>query len=232
MPNHYTRCQTVEPLISGHYKGHYKGHFFDPMLILFTSKIGPISLQGTQLLAPKCPLFRGSTVFSPLAIDLLVPYTGDYFDMVLRFDTFWRYHPTPTYTVKHMLLEQPPFSGKLRKLYVSDRNSTQSNSYLFIFLCVQIYKNGVVSFGKRMSFSSRNGGPPHISANGSLSFENAEVHFFVNPSNSQFSKRQDHIMNLLKLHVNEGVDGFKLRNMVVITWSNVNETTCNKVRCT
>ena len=39
---------------------------FGPMLILvvyyFTSEIGTTSLQGTKLLAPKCPLFGGSTV--------------------------------------------------------------------------------------------------------------------------------------------------------------------------
>ena len=32
------------------------------LVYYFTSEIGTTSLQGTKLLAPKCPLFRGSTV--------------------------------------------------------------------------------------------------------------------------------------------------------------------------
>ena len=33
-----------------------------PLVYYFTSEIGTTSLQGTKLLAPKCPLSRGSTV--------------------------------------------------------------------------------------------------------------------------------------------------------------------------
>ena len=89
---------------------------------------------------------------------------------------------------------------------------------------VQIYKNGTVSFG-----GSLGKGYPYIKG-----FDTpqpipseAQIDFFVNPSNRQFSKRRDHIMNLLEESGSDGVEGFNLRNMVVMTWSNV--MFCNQV---
>ena len=44
------------------YKGHLLRHHANTLVYYFTSEIGTTSLQGTKLLAPKCPLFGGSTV--------------------------------------------------------------------------------------------------------------------------------------------------------------------------
>ena len=43
-------------------------HHASTLVYYFTSEIGTTSLQGTKLLAPKCPLFGGSTVYRPLTI--------------------------------------------------------------------------------------------------------------------------------------------------------------------
>ena len=54
-----------DPLRKGRplYKGHLLRHHANTLVYCFTSEIGTTSLQGTKLLAPKCPLFRGSTVY-------------------------------------------------------------------------------------------------------------------------------------------------------------------------
>ena len=81
-----------------------------------------------------------------------------------------------------------------------------------------------------MSFGNRLGrGSFSIRATGKLSFENVEVHFFVNPSDRQLSIRRDQILNLLKSNETEGVDRFNPKDMVVVTWTNALLNTCNKV---
>ena len=45
------------------YKGHLLRHHANTLVCYLTSEIGTTSLQGTKLLAPKCPLFGGSTVY-------------------------------------------------------------------------------------------------------------------------------------------------------------------------
>ena len=49
---------TVEPPI----RDPLGTHHANTLVYYFTSEIGTTSLQGTKLLAPKCPLFRGFTV--------------------------------------------------------------------------------------------------------------------------------------------------------------------------
>ena len=53
-----------DPLRQGRplYKGHLLWHHANTLVHYFTSEIGTTSLQGTKLLAPKCPLFGDSTV--------------------------------------------------------------------------------------------------------------------------------------------------------------------------
>ena len=126
------------------------------------------------------------------------------------------------YNVKHMISPQPPFEKELMRLFVSQHSKI--TLYLVVFLPVQIYDNGAVSFGNRLGRGS-----PNITATGNLSFENVEVNFFVNPSNRQLSIRRDQILNLLKRNETEGAERFNPKNMVVVTWTNVRLTTCDKV---
>jgi hypothetical protein len=139
-------------------------------------------------------IYRIDGIPQPInAIDLLIPYTGDYFDMILR-------RRRNGYNVKHTIA---PFKGEPMRLF--------------------IYDDGAVSFGNRLGRGSFS-----IRATGKLSFENVEVHFFVNPSDRQLSIRRDQILNLLKSNETEGVDRFNPKDMVVVTWTNVLHETCNK----
>ena len=160
------------------------------------------------------------------AIRSLVPYNDDYFDLHVRTQT--RRDPNRKYGIKHMIYPQPPFKRDFMKLYVSYVPYYDNNYVHWLCLNIlQIYKNGVVSFGKKLGNNY-----PRITAMGNLSFENAEMCFFVNPSKLQFAKRRDHIMDLLKYNKTKGVEEFDLKNMMIITWSNVILKTCNQVKLT
>jgi hypothetical protein len=102
------------------------------------------------------------------------------------------------YSVQHMIQPFPPFAGR-----------------------IFINRNGTVCFDR----NRENSGSCIFATN----ITNArEIWYFVNPSRRQFSRRREHILNLL---INAGADGvnmFELNNMLVITWNNVTMTGCDK----